>query len=355
QSNNNNIQSNNNNSQSNNNKNNKNVSCSSPFLIALRGTSKLSTIRDLMLERLAINPVPFDPTDYFPISSIKDNTFLQNLVKKGLVQVTNIIQASPLLLIKYFPQSLWKCLCLQEKLHINKLTISGKPISSIPAENFVILANCIAWDIQELYSFINSNPTNSFDTNDTQIDPNLIGSVIDYDDLQMVSNYANPQSADTTPNFETYYFKAQFLQHFLPHDITLLRKWSNIMISSGSDFNRALATFLKNPLSLDIYKETLSLRNKYKNNIQTNPIKDLDSTVIPIILKLQECAFNNLLTWYIDLSDTQKKVFIGFFAIILTGIEPMSDYFLTCGMQLKSKLDILTVDNLDLFNGIDQI
>jgi hypothetical protein len=327
------------------------TSCSSPFSIAHRGGSKFSSIRDLMLERLASNPVPFNPTEYFSITDINSSLFLQSLVEKGLVQLSHWIQASPSILIQNFPKSLWKCVSLQERLPINKLTISGKPISSIPPEDFVILSNCIVWDIRELYSFIKSNPSNSFDTNDTLIDPSFIGTVIDYDDLHMVPYYANPYSPDT-PNFLNYYYKAQFLISFSPNDITLLRKWTNIMISSGPDFNRELATFLNNPLSLDIYKQTITARNK-KNNIPSFPT-DLDSAVIPIIVQLRESAFNHLLSWYIDLNDTQKKVFVSFFSIAISGIEPSSDTFFTCGIQLKRKLDTLTIDDLHLFNGIDQ-
>jgi hypothetical protein len=334
-------------------------STSSPFSIAIRGGSKLSYIRDLMLERLAINPVPFDPSKYFNISDIKSNLFIQNIIEKGLVQVTHFIQASPSNLIQYFPKSLWKFICLQEKLHINKLTISGNPITSIPPEHFVILMNCVAWDIRELYSFIKSNPSNSFDSNDTLIDPSFIGHVIDHDDLYVASFYADPHSPDT-PNFMNYYYKALFLENFLSYDISLLRKWSSIMISSGSDFNRELATFLKKPISLDIYKQTIATRNKQNNIILSLPIQNedlskLDKTVVPIILQLRECAFNHLLSWYMDLNDKQKKVFVSFFSIAIFGIEPSSQNFLTCGIQLKHKLDVLSVNNLHLFNGVDLI
>jgi hypothetical protein len=342
--------------------NSKDTSCSSPFSIAQRGGSKFTVIRDLILERLT---VPFNPTEYFSISDIKNNQFLQNLVEKGLIQLSHWIQASPQILIQNFPRSLWKCISLQERLPINKLTISGKPISSIPTEYFVILSNSIAWDIRELYSYIKSTPSNLFDSNDTLIDPSFIGPIIKSYDLDMVSYYTDPNPrhpAPDTPDFINYYYKALFRVSFSPNDISLLRKWTNIMISYGSDFNRELATFLKNPLSLDLYKKTITDHNKKNTIIPSDLVKILSSNpdsnssiILPIIVQLRETALNQLLSWYIDQNDTQQKVFVSFLSITISSIEPSSDNIFSCGIHLKHKLDTLASDDLHLFNGIDLI
>jgi ankyrin repeat protein len=319
-----------------------------PFSIAMNGGHKLSVVLNLMVTRLEHHIVPFDPSQYFSSSDMKRSPFLQNLMRKGLVRFSSWIQASPYNLIDLVPKSLWKTVCLHEKLAINKCDLSGVPIENIPDDQFYLLMNRIAWNLSDLSNYLKSTTyINSYDTNDKMIDPVFTGPIIDLADVQLAMRHLD----DSLP-FSDFYHVSNVFKNFTSDDLAKIKRWSSMLVSSGSDFHRELA----NILTVPELKQWIPLLRK--NHLDDSSL--IDPVILSTVNQLKDQAFAEMLCWYTEtLDDKRKKAFNDFF---LSGVFSLQTLMLgqqidTVSSCLKLQLDLLSKkSNNDVwFHSFQQI
>jgi len=116
---------------------------------------------------------------------------LNFFVQRNLLN-TNLITRGDPHNIYAFQQKDQKKICLEDKLNINTIElISNQPIEQIPAEHFILLSNGIAWDVRNLFEYIQKNENNLYHEEASHISQVFQGLIWSDFDLEKFKSYQN--------------------------------------------------------------------------------------------------------------------------------------------------------------------